>query len=398
MKRNAVEAFITFPAYSICLLSFVRTGSFTWLYCIIALWLLYELVWWTSSHILTIFQISDFYNEFLGEKRNFDIEPIKESEFDISFLKDFGYCVYNYSKQPKWKFKNSVIDLVNTPVLVFHAIPLNNKVMSSSKAYLYGLGMFAIVCRTKEVNKNPFEKFLFHHELQHINDFGLLNYRSVARHIMRLVLHALIFITFISNIWAFAAYAIFLGISAINLWLAPLVNREFIADLLAILKFEKLEDRVFILRLLIRVLSSQFSTSGFLMKNISLGRMHSLDKVKGILSRRMAESEITLLKLVGKPFYSIEDLDTKCVTILIIIVFSFFVNSNPIAFLKAIVGCFPLCLFSYVLSLFLSTRMYISVCKKMAKKFVKEDFYQPFKIEKNTRIYTADELAAMKFS
>jgi hypothetical protein len=356
------------------------------------------MLWWTSSHFLSIYQISDFYQEFIGEKKSFNLEPIDHSEFNIDFNKEFSWTIFNYKMQSeKMLTSKNRLNLIETPLLVFHAVPLKNKILSSSKAYVYGPGMFVVVCRTKSVNKNSFEKFLFYHELEHVNDNGLINYRSLSRHKMRLAIHTLLLVPFITNLPILIAYILFIGISAINLWLNPIAQRERVADLGALLKIEEVKERIQTINLLNQVFAAQFAKSNPMMKRVIAERMKYLNLFQKDLTTEISNEKMKSLKLQNEFSYQIRDLETVIAT-LFILTPAFFITINSILIFKVLITTIIVYFVSFWVSIFISKAIYTRISDYFTSKFKMESFFQPFNTPERYNKLSLGEIIKNKYN
>ena len=389
--KSLIRVVVTFPLYIIFLIFFIKDPSFQWICNIILLGVTYWIIWWTCSHTMSITDIWFFYKQYIGHGRTHELFPIEKSKFSIDFAADFSYCVFNYLLQiGRKKAPHKFLSLIETPVLLFYPKPLGKETLASCKGYMYGPGMFAIVVR-KNVNENSWEDFLFNHEMEHINDNGLINYRSNIRHQIRLIFHFIALIPFLASFGSAIAIIIFAAVSGFNLWLNPLAMRERIADVGSLLKIEKLADRLFAINILDCFHKNEFEKAKPAMRRVFMERQNYLNIFRSELSQELTVKRRAVLQFKNEQQFVVKDIETWIVTLLLFVA-SWFVPANPTVFGKLIVLSAVLQLLLYVISLFISTNLYLRVSNHFMNRFRKKDFYQPFDREHNGQAYSFKSL------
>lgn len=200
---------------------------------------------------------------------NLDIEE----EFSLlSFLSSLRKKAYKYFK---WEY---------SPIYFFYAVPIDNKVLSSSKAYVFSTVLSMIICRSDKINKNAFEEFLFYHELEHINDVGGTNYSDNSKLILCTIINLIFGLFFIYHVpyllW-FYLLAAYMLIYEGSIYLV--CKRESIADLVAIAKIRDVNTRAKLIELLIQWLSNESNRVKGYLKKIITFRVRELVKHKELL-------------------------------------------------------------------------------------------------------------------
>lgn len=384
----------TFPLYLVCLIFYFKTFSFLWLLNIVAVFILYSFLWWVSAHILSIFQLIDFYFEFVGKKRSFDLLPIEKKGLDFDFSENFTWLLFNYQANPLIR-NNPQWAISSTPLLFFYALPLKDKLLSNSKAYLYAQGMFIIVSRTKEINKNSFEKFLLRHELEHINDTGLIFYRSVARHKTRFVIHLIVFCLFLNSWILVLCYFLFFLLCMGSLAIKPVAISECMADFGGLSSIKSPTDRLKTFTLLQKIITRQHGAAGFIGKRIYSLRYNMLNMFINFDNNFFHENNSDSKNIFfGFRFQGAEP-ETIISTIILLIGVSFS-SLSPITFLITL-GILFICFIAlFFITTLISSNIFNIISKKILSRFKPDDFYLPFSFQENVARKSLSELLAKK--
>ncbi len=285
-----------FPLYLVSVSFLIYNYSNLWLICLLMTFVLHITVFFCSKSIFSSFELLSFYKEFIGKNRNFKLKLLErtdnisldiEEEFSLlSFLSSLREKTYKYFK---WEY---------SPIYFFYAVPIDTKVLSSSKAYVFSTLLSIIICRSDKINKNAFEEFLFYHELEHINDVGGTNYSDNSKLISSTIINLICGLFFIyhapSQLW-FYLLAAYILIYEGSIFLV--CKRESIADLVAIAKIRDVNVRARLIQLLIQWLNNESNRVNWYLKRIMTYRVNELVKYKELLlSNSFDQKGITKFK------------------------------------------------------------------------------------------------------
>lgn len=398
MKNGTQDWISTYPLYFICLLLFFKSFSYVWIVNLFIVWLFYKTIWFTSAHFFSAFQIRRFYKEFFGKEQDFKLEVVDKANFNIDIIKEFSWFVLNKNFLTKGLGNKSTkaLKFFNVPILVFYAQPVGNKLLSSCKAYMYTGGMFILICRAKRIDSNPFEEFLFYHELEHLNDNGLMNYRRSMQHKMRVILHLFFFIICLISFKTITAFILFLIFHFIYFLFDYTAQRECIADIWALLKLKDNKKRNFVLKILRQALAIHQKDKKFFRRYVSNRRLNNLDIFNDLLESDMSPSDEASIKHLNNFNYRSFDLLTFLVTCYVFyIIYSLSVSA--LVFLKATLFLYIIYCLSFLLITIFASFVCILLNKRFEILFQNGSYYQPFNMIENYNYIDMESLIKAKF-
>ena len=247
-----IRFFSRFPLAFIPVIGFFRTPSWNWIFILFLFIFLSKSVEWLIRYIFSFSEIHNFIKEFVGHDRKFNLQ--RDQKLD-SVITDGDFQLAKRKKSLVGKFmkeSDKGYKLTINPVHIYYAKPIKNTLLSSCKAYVYGMGLFFVVNRTPDIDKNGFESFLINHELQHINDAGFYNKLTVAISQYLYFVNIFVFFVFAKNAGDYifiVAYGIFMYYQRfINIE----INREIIADMGALLKMKEQSEVLKVIEILIK--------------------------------------------------------------------------------------------------------------------------------------------------
>lgn len=356
---------------SLFAISLFHDPNFLWIGCLLMLLAIYKIIWWTAGHFTSVFNVNRFFKDFLSDKKTYNLEPMQSSSIKIRSIDHFSNLIYtNYiSKSVQGK------ELFKVPLYVMYADCKNkNTVLGACKAYLYLGGLNIIVCRSKTLNSNPFEEFLFYHELEHINDNGLLNLRTSSRHLFRLFLHT-VFLVYITSIYHnFLPFLIlFIIFHVIYFFYDVTAQRESIADAFGIYSLKDTEKQQRVMDYLNRLFQMQLkSKKGFYSRFVTMRRILNLKIYQEIFNYEDEGREELHDLVFSNPKevqYRNFDLITFIVTLIILWkTWNLVIDPAPILKILAIFCISYLILFTLSILLFSYRSQYIRNCLEESYK------------------------------
>jgi hypothetical protein len=392
--NEPIRKIFTFPLFTVCVIGCITHPSWYWCYALALLYVLNIIFFFTSALFFSATQLKDFRNEFIKNNK-FTLHPIALNSVEIDWRRDFSNLLLSYKAGKKKKVGTLPdFDFLQTPLLLFYAEPNADYIFGACKAYMHSLGKFVIVCRTNDIKKNYFETFIYLHEMEHINDNGLLSYRSLTRYRLRFFLHVFLLAAILSGPFSIALFGIYILMGTITFFVLSEGKKESAADLGALLHMSK-DDQTKAIILLRKLFMQETKQKKFYKRIVAKERLKALNffETSGILDIDIDPKEKPLMAQIAK----YRPMLIESFVSFIYIVVSFWkhpiapqqMTSNVILFSVVYLFIFlVICLRAFQNS----TELY----KYLSENFTPSQFNMPFDVE-DLKWYSPKAAAKLKF-
>ena len=247
--KSFIGYHLVYPLHLVAIIYFIKAPSSGWVLAYILAYFAYYALAMPFYYFYSFKQMNAFYKTFEGPNRKYQLQSLPELEKSIFERPDFNSIRSKMKMAIRQDFPERTKEILGQPIRVFTVEALTEERLGECKAYCDLTGKFFIVIRTGDVDQNPFEKFLYLHELEHINDRGILNLRALIRMKLILPLHIIVFFLVIQGgieYFFLAVYAILMLGERFGRFQT---TRELIADNRSLLQLTK-DERAFVVKCL----------------------------------------------------------------------------------------------------------------------------------------------------
>lgn len=249
---------LVYLLHAVFLINYFKSWDINWIVLYFLVFIIYYILPIPFYLLKSYKELKYFFYEFLSE----------EAKFKLVHFKDLELKVNNESKISRVTYRNKSKE---EPILSFVAKPRGLIPMSQTKAYLNQFGQSFLIHRSFDIT-SPFEKFMIYHELEHLNDRGIVNDKAIIRMKVAFIIHITILIIILKGMIPFIILTIYSLMMFGQRFGQFEVTREIIADNRAIQKLTS-EEKETVIPILIHIWKSNHSKAEKERGSKSLNRM-----------------------------------------------------------------------------------------------------------------------------
>jgi len=275
------------PLLVLSIFQLIIYKDFIWIIIYIEILFLQFIIEQIVSYATSFSQMKLFEKNFLSSNRDYQLFDYKLDEKLIDIKKEFDFLFAKYEIAENLDMTTKDLNVLKKPVRFYFAKSISNKVFHQCKAYIYIHGYAFIVLRTNNVERHPFEKFLFFHEIEHINFRGIISYlQMVTMQINHLISVALLIL--MSIFYGFLIDSLLIIILSLlfsyELFINLPIRREQVADSSALLRLNQDERESIVIHLKKLFQKNILKSKTFLKKNEYKKRLNNIYSIEKFIN------------------------------------------------------------------------------------------------------------------